>query len=135
MHESEVVADIRKKAARGGIMLWRNNVGANKMKEAHSCPACGFRHYIRRPSLRWGLCNESSKMSALYKSSDLVGVKPVTITPDMVGEVIGQFVSLEAKPPGWVYRGTGREKAQQNWINLVNKNGGEAYFSTGDVRA
>jgi len=54
-------------------------------------------------------------------SADLIGIKQVTITPDMVGQTIGQFVSLEVKTP------TGRVTPQQrNWLTMVRKFGGLA---------
>ena len=54
-------------------------------------------------------------------SADLVGWKTVTITPDMVGQQIAQFVSLEIKTQ------TGRaSSAQQNWLRCVETSGGIA---------
>lgn len=54
-------------------------------------------------------------------SADLIGIKQVTITPEMVGQTIGQFVSLEVKTP------TGRVTPQQrNWLTMIRKFGGLA---------
>jgi len=52
-------------------------------------------------------------------SADLVGWKTVTITPDMVGTEVAQFVSLEIKTPN------GRLSAYQKaWAACVQKAGG-----------
>lgn len=54
-------------------------------------------------------------------SADLIGIKQVTITPDMVGQTIGVFTSIEVKTP------TGRVTPQQrNWLTMVRKLGGIA---------
>jgi hypothetical protein len=119
LSESAVQTNIRLEASRKGIRLWRNNVGV-----AHN-PEEGT--YVR-----YGLANESSQMNKVVKSGDLIGVRPVTITPAHVGTVIGQFVSREAKHGAWRYTGTEREVAQLNWINLVNSLGGDATFASGE---
>jgi hypothetical protein len=80
--------------------------------------------------VRYGLANESKTMNEVFKSGDLIGIRPVTIAQAMVGTVIGQFVSAEVKTSGWKYTGSGREKAQRNWIDLVRSLGGEASFVT-----
>ena len=52
-------------------------------------------------------------------SSDLIGFKTVKITPEMIGQDIAQFVSLEIK--------TERGKLtdiQQNWLQKVKSSGG-----------
>ena len=52
-------------------------------------------------------------------SSDLIGFKTVKITPEMIGQEIAQFVSLEIK--------TERGKLstmQQNWLQKVKSSGG-----------
>ena len=52
-------------------------------------------------------------------SSDLVGFKTIKITPEMIGQEVAQFVSIEIK--------TERGKltdVQQNWLQKVKSSGG-----------
>jgi len=81
--------------------------------------------------VRFGLGNESSALNARFKSSDLIGWRPVLITPDMVGKIIAQFMARECKYEGWTYHGSEREKAQKAFIDLVVAEGGDACFATG----
>jgi hypothetical protein len=116
--ESDIQAKVRLEASRNGIRLWRNNVGALKTPDGSY--------------LRYGLANDSPHLNAVFKSSDLIGIRPILITQDMVGKTIGQFVAREVKAPGWLYRDTQRERAQRAFIDLINKLGGDAAFTTGD---
>lgn len=120
LSESAVQTNIRLEASRKGIRLWRNNVGVMHDPEA------GI--YVR-----YGLANESTQMNRIVKSGDLIGIRPVTVTPAHVGTVIGQFVSREVKHGAWRYTGTDREVAQLNWINIVNAMGGDACFTNGQL--
>jgi hypothetical protein len=58
-------------------------------------------------------------------SSDLIGWKPVVITPDMVGKTIAQFVCVECKTKA--YGATTEE--QDNWLDQVAQAGGDAYIA------
>lgn len=119
MSSSEAYAQslVRQEAADKGLHLWRNNVGVLKDERG-------------RP-VRFGLANESKQINEVLKSSDLIGWRPVLITPDMVGRTIAQFVSRECKPPGWKYTGNAHEAAQLAWLHLVSQGGGDAAFATG----
>lgn len=108
---------MRLEAARLGIWLGRNNVGALLDK--------------RGVPVRYGLANESKEQNRVLKSGDYIGIRPVTITAQMVGCTIGQFVSREMKEPNWKFSGDAHETAQANWAALVTKYGGDAKFCTG----
>ena len=82
--------------------------------------------------IRYGLCNDSAQLNKVIKSSDLVGIRPVVITPDMVGHTVGQFVAREVKRPGWSYHGTDREVAQAAFGQKVLQMGGDFKFCTGE---
>ncbi len=119
--ESEIKTACQVDACRVGGRLWRNNVGAGKLENGEF--------------MRWGLCNESAATNKLIKSSDLIGIKPVTITQEMVGTVIGQFWAVETKPEDWDYSGKGRELAQKVFLELVKQFGGCSEFNnTGEFK-
>ena len=91
------------------IRAFRNNVGAYKD------PATGR-------VIRYGL---------IQGSGDLIGWRTVTITQDMVGKPLAQFLSVEVKAP------KGRIRPEQlNWAEAVNRAGGLAVIarSVDDVR-
>jgi hypothetical protein len=54
-------------------------------------------------------------------SSDLVGMKSVVVTPDMVGQRVAVFLSPEVKKPG-----EGLHGAQADWRDMVLAMGGIA---------
>ena len=95
--EAKVQNDIRIACGAGPARLWRNNTGALK-------DAAGR-------LVRYGLCPGSS---------DLIGLRTITITPDMVGQTIAQFVAIEVKDRGRL------TEQQQAFITMVQQAGGLA---------
>jgi hypothetical protein len=80
------------------VRLYRNN--------------CGVLQDRRGVPVRYGL---------QPGSSDLIGWRTVTITPDMIGQRIAVFTSIEVKTP------TGRLRPeQQQWLDAVQAAGGIA---------
>lgn len=115
--EATTTSFVRLEAAKSGDTLWRNNVGVLKDQTG-------------RP-VRYGLANDSPAMNKKIKSSDLIGIRPVLITPDMVGQVIGQFLAVEMKHEGWKFNHLDeREVAQKNFHDIVRANGGRAGFAS-----
>jgi hypothetical protein len=112
--EAGIQSRVRLEASKKGARLWRNNVGACYDQDGNF--------------IRYGLANDSKKMNDAIKSSDLIGIRPVTITPEMVGQVIGQFLAREVKRGGWKFSGTKRELAQLAFIKLILTMGGDAAF-------
>jgi hypothetical protein len=117
--EAAVQQGVRLAAAREGVLLWRNNVGA--LLDQRGIP------------VRYGLANDTKAMNSRTKSADLIGVRPVEITPAHVGATIGQFVSVEVKAPGWRWSGDAHEMAQLNWASLIWAVGGHAVFANGPL--
>lgn len=81
--------------------------------------------------VRYGLGNISKKHSDKIKSSDLIGITKVVITPDMVGQTLGVFTAIEVKKESWnpEKKLDKRETAQQNFITWVKSLGGYAGFA------
>jgi hypothetical protein len=108
--ERRIQADIQLAACAGGgpARLWRNNTGALKDQ--------------RGQLVRYGLCPGSS---------DLIGYRTITITPDMVGQRLAVFAAVEVKDRG---RATEQQEA---FISLVQQAGGLAGVarSVADARA
>lgn len=116
--EAAVQNHLRVTEANAGNLLFRNNVGAAQDDYGN--------HF------RYGLANETKKQNEVLKSADLIGLRPVLIRQEHVGQTIGQFYSIEVKEAGWRYTGTQREQAQVNWANLINNNGGYAVIKSGE---
>lgn len=117
--EAAVQNRLRVEASRRGGILWRNNNGATMDNEGNF--------------IRYGLANDSAQLNKRLKSSDLIGIRPVSIEPHHVGTIMGQFWAREVKPEGWRYSATPRELAQLRYIELVTALGGDAAFSTGEL--
>ena len=116
--EHKVQDDARLLASQMGWRLFRNNKGV--LPDARGVP------------VRFGLCNETAALGKRLRSSDLIGIRPVVITPDMVGSTIGQFVAREIKKAGWKYKGTEHEEAQLRFGELVIGLGGDFRFWSGE---
>jgi hypothetical protein len=116
MKESAVASHIRLTAAHYDIDLWRNNVGACQDKTGRM--------------IRYGLCNDSPALSKVLKSSDFIGITPVKITPDMVGQVIGVFTAIETKASDWQFKNSDKRAiAQKAFHDIVLRAGGFAGFA------
>lgn len=114
--EEEVKQSIRLEAPRHGDHLFRNNVGACRDRTGRQ--------------IRYGLANDSKQLNEKIKSSDLIGIRPVLITPEMIGRTFGLFMSVETKREGWVWTGSDHEVAQKAWIDLIISLGGFGCFAT-----
>lgn len=116
MKESATASQIRLFAAHQGIHLWRNNNGA-------------FQDSTGR-WVRFGICNDSPKLAEKIKSSDYIGIRPLLITPEWVGHVVGVFTAVETKPPLWTFNPSDSHTiGQSNFHDIVRQSGGFAGFA------
>lgn len=115
--ETRVQSQCRLAADDQGNFLLRNNVGA--LKDERGVP------------VRYGLMNDSKALNKIIKSADLIGGRRVLITPEMVGQTILQFYSVECKEADWKYNPKDEHTAAQvRWMNYINSRGGYAVFAT-----
>lgn len=115
MLEIDIQNLIRIKSSERGCRLFRNNIGALKD--------------ITGRIVRFGLGNDSKKVNEKFKSSDLIGITPVKITPAHIDSTLGIFTSIEVKASNWRYTNIQREQAQKNWLDLIITLGGFAGFA------
>ena len=94
--EHEIQQHIRLACGRGTVRLWRNNTGALVDQQGRF--------------VRFGLCKGSS---------DLIGLRSLEVTPEMVGQRLAQFVALEVK----TVSGTVSTE-QRAFLQLVQQLGG-----------
>jgi hypothetical protein len=118
LSEAAIQNLVRLEASKKGCRLWRNNVGATYTPDG--------------ALIRYGLANESTGVNKQIKSADLIGIRPVKITQNMVGAILGQFMSREVKAANWRYANTEREQAQLRWAELILSLGGDACFVNGE---
>jgi hypothetical protein len=74
--EQQIQQHIRIACSTGATRLWRNNTGT--LRDQHGRP------------VSFGLCKGSA---------DLIGYRTITITPEMVGQQVAVFTSIEVKTP------------------------------------
>jgi hypothetical protein len=117
--EAAIQTKVRLDAAKSGILLWRNNVGALQDNTGRM--------------LRYGLCNDTKQLNEKVKSSDLIGINPVLIKPEHVGSILGQFAAYEVKEYGWRYTGGAHEEAQAKFGQIVISKGGAFKFTVGGL--
>jgi hypothetical protein len=99
-------------AQRTGGRVWRNNLGATQDERGN---------YIR-----YGLANDSPQVNKICKSSDLIGITPVTC---QCGQRWGVFTALECKAANWKFRQSDeRAVAQLAFLKLVVSLGGIGKF-------
>lgn len=94
-----------------GWRLFRQNTGVGWVGKLRSKKA-GTVILDNARVLHAGLC---------VGSSDVIGLRPVVITADMVGQTIGQFVAAEIKTPGVPVT-----KEQAGFIEMVKRLNGHA---------
>ena len=109
MTEQQIQQQIRLSCSRGPVRLYRNN--------------CGVLQDRRGVPVRYGL---------QPGSSDLIGWRTVTVTPEMVGQQLAVFTSIEVKAASGRLR-----PAQRQWLDAVQAAGGVAGVarSVDDARA
>ena len=109
--ESELQALILRAAgSKPHVRIFRNQVGEGYVGKALRDPEGVFLRDARH--VRMGL---------FPGSGDLIGWRTLTVTPDMVGSQIAQFLSIEVKTK------TGRVRPdQQNWLDQITTAGGHA---------
>lgn len=121
MLEGEIQQLIQLEARAHNVQLMRNNSGALEDKTGRL--------------VRYGLGNVSKTHSDKIKSSDLIGFRTITVTPDMVGKKIAVFTAVEVKKSDWKLKITSnlendkRVKAQMAFIDWVYSNGGHSGFA------
>ena len=96
--EQYIQQEIRAELGHGDVRLWRNNTGCLQDRQGRW--------------VRFGLAKGSS---------DLIGIRRITITPDMVGQEVGIFCAVEVKSP------TGKPtEEQRRFLSCVESMGGVA---------
>ena len=112
MTEAILQATLRVEAVKLTSSLWRNNRGAMLDKDDRL--------------VRYGLANDSSRLDKVFKSSDLIGITPVT----WYGRKFGVFTAVECKAPQWEFSPNDeRAVAQRNFLAAVQAAGGIALFA------
>lgn len=109
--EHPLLVKLRLLASSRGARLFRNNVGTGWIGKMRRLPTGDMHLKAPRP-LHAGLCKGSS---------DLIGWRTVTITPDMVGQKFARFLAVEVKTPG-----VELTEEQAAFIKAVNDQGGLA---------
>lgn len=117
--ETKLYTPIAVAASKQGDRLFRNNVGTGF--QLVSRPPPGWKPPDFLKPFTYGLPSGSG---------DLVGWARVIITPEMVGQTVAVFASVEVKDPTWrstpSFENSDRGRAQASWARVVVEAGGRA---------
>lgn len=106
--------------SKSGVTIFRNNTAMGWAGKSNRYPNGDVLVQSAFP-IRAGLCEGSS---------DLIGWKSVTVTPDMIGKRLAVFTAVEVKTP------TGRPtKEQLNFIQRIREAGGIAGIARSEEEA
>lgn len=122
--EMPIVRDVREALSRGGVRLFRNNVGMGWQGQVKRVTAeeLGDCRAMLRPGDLIIRAPRPLHAGLDVGSGDLIGWRRTEVTPAMVGQTFAQFASLEGKRP----RGGRLDKHQATWRDLVIRSGGIA---------
>ena len=111
MTESTIQREIMLACSAAGDTIWRNNTGVAWQGSE-----------LRKQGRNMLIINARPVHFGLTKgSSDLIGIRPTIITPEMVCQTVAVFLALEVKTP------SGRvSAAQKTFLAHVNAAGGLA---------
>ena len=108
MTERDLINRARLHATQNGGLLFRNSVGQGWQGQI-----------VSQGPGRIVLTNYRRVIYGLHNgSADLIGIRPVVVTPDMVGETIGQFWAVEIKTKNDYLKAE-----QKRWLQEMNKRG------------
>ncbi len=111
MKEKNIQTQIMFALSKLNVRIFRNNVGQAWAGKSYATKD-GKRVIENAYPVKFGLC---------VGSSDLIGWKTMTVTPEMVGTKIAVFCAVEVKTA------TGRaSKEQKNFIDKLTNDGGFA---------
>jgi hypothetical protein len=95
--EANLMRRVMLALSRAGVTTWRNN--------------CGVARYPDGAVVKYGIASPGG--------SDLIGLRSIEVTPDMVGKRVAIFVAVEIKTP------TGKlSLAQRHFLDFVREAGG-----------
>jgi hypothetical protein len=109
--EINIQRNIMLAVSKAGARIFRNNVGTAWAGKSYAAKD-GKRVIENAQLIRFGLCTGSS---------DLIGWKSLTITPEMVGTKVAIFCAVEVK----TFKGRARDE-QKNFIDKLTNDGGFA---------
>jgi hypothetical protein len=99
----------------------------NTLLEISSCGGLGFRNNRGMFLTLDGNRKVRAGLEA-HGSSDIIGLYPMKITPDMVGQTVAVFMAIETKNEKWKRVSGAREEQQQQFISVVKGHGGIGGF-------
>lgn len=114
MSETPLIDGILLAASARGWRLFRQNTGMGWVGKIAGRKGANITLENARP-LHAGLC---------VGSSDIIGIAPVVITPDMVGQTVGVFVAIEVKTVGVQV-----SKDQAKFTAMIKRLGGKAIIA------
>lgn len=131
MSEAPTVKRVMLAASKAGSRLFRNNRGQfYTIDGVQRLVAAVKNHDIPKMI-------ESIKRLRMVRagieapgSSDLIGLQPVKITPEMVGLTLGVLLCAECKAEGWKAPKDEHEREQAHFIEKMNEFGAIAFFIT-----